>query len=112
MKTFFKTWNINPSKDVLLTCKRKTLLYLRRPHEELLNVQVVQKQGPPDAVNGHADVRLAVGNFQKLLDVLNLTENNVNDSCKNMCQKQMSAPGRLHKPQSLTPRQHRPRCSL
>ena len=111
MKTYFKTWKNNPSKDLSLTYKRKTLLYLRRLHEELLNVQVVQKQGPPDAVNGHTDVGLAVGNLQKLLDVLNLTGNHVNDSSVNMLQKQRSSLERLHKPQSLTPRQHRPRCS-
>lgn len=39
------------------------MLYLRRPHEELLNVQFIQKQGPPHAVDSHTNVRLTVGNF-------------------------------------------------
>lgn len=56
-------------------------MYLRGSHEELLNVQLVQKQRPPHAVNGHTDVGLAVGDFQKLLDILNVTENNVNIRC-------------------------------
>lgn len=54
------------------------VLYLRGSHEELLNVQFIQKQGPTYTVNSHTDMGLAVRDFQKLLDVLNGTENSVN----------------------------------
>lgn len=49
-------------------------LYLRGSHEELLNVQLIQKQSPPHAVNGHADMRFTVGDLQQLLDVLDGAE--------------------------------------
>lgn len=39
-------------------------------HKQLLDVQFVQQQCPPDSVHGHTDVGLAVGNLEKLLDVL------------------------------------------
>lgn len=54
---------------------QKALLYLRRAHEQLLNVQLVQKQCPPHTMNSHTDVGLTVGDFQKLLDVLHVIEN-------------------------------------
>lgn len=44
--------------------------YLGRPHKELLDVQLVQQEGPPDAVHGHAHVGLAVGDLQELFYVL------------------------------------------
>lgn len=44
--------------------------YLRRPHEELLDIQLIQQQGPPDAMHGHAHVGLAVGDLQELFYVL------------------------------------------
>lgn len=96
-------------KVKIKVCRKKTLLYLRGAHEQLLNVQLVQKQCPPHSVNGHTDVRLTVGNFQKLLDVLRVTENTVNIGCTCMILSQKKKKRCVSKPLSLIPRQHHPR---
>jgi hypothetical protein len=50
-------------------------LYLRGPHEELLNVQFIKEESPSHAVDGHTDMGLTVGDLQQLLDVLSREEN-------------------------------------
>lgn len=50
-------------------------MYLRGPHEELLNVQFIKEESPSHAVDGHTDMGLTVGDLQQLLDVLNRKEN-------------------------------------
>lgn len=61
----------------ILKSRKKATMYLRGAHEELLNVQLIQKQRSSHTVNSHADMGLAIRNFQKLLDVLELTGSNV-----------------------------------
>lgn len=55
------------------------MLHLRRAHEKFLDVQLIQKQCSPHPVNSQTDVGLTVGNFQKLLDVLSVNENTINN---------------------------------